>query len=142
MKILRRYSFWCWCQVNNRAVFNLGHVFTSLSLNIKFWCKMKLSWSLTNAKKRLPCIQVLPKQQSKININFTKGVLTNLKWVHEMTIISDFMLTSSFFCQVFHRSCTFQCSANSVCYLADRFTIHLLTLFFLFSRLNTVLKGC
>ena len=46
------------------------------------------------------------------------------------------------FCQVFHRSCTFQCSANSVCYLADRFTIHLLTLFFLFSRLNTVLKGC
>ena len=35
------------------AVFNLGHVFASLTENILLWRKMKLSWSHTDAKKKI-----------------------------------------------------------------------------------------
>ena len=49
-------------------VFNVGCIFASLTWNIPFWCKIKLSWTHTDATKVTSYIQVLPKQHSMLKI--------------------------------------------------------------------------
>ena len=56
------------------TVFNLGQVSASLTQNILFWRKMKLLWSHTDGKKKLRHMQVLPKLQAIIKVNFEKQV--------------------------------------------------------------------
>ena len=70
-------------------MFNLSHVFASLMQNILFWRKMKLSWSHTDAKKVTSYISTSKAAGDNTSKLKKRGALTSLKWVHEMTVISE-----------------------------------------------------
>ena len=86
------------------AVFNLGHVFASLTENILLWSKMKWLWSHTDAKKKSEkknrsCFIHKYSQSCRRYYNngkFKKNVLFSLKRASEITAISDCVRTSTF----------------------------------------------
>ena len=86
--------------VINASVFNqfLGRVFASLTRNILFWCKVKLSGSHTDAKKEVTSYYVSTSKVAGNNKSkFWKiGELTNPARWREMTVISRYVCTSSF----------------------------------------------
>ena len=77
-------------------MFNLGSVFALLTRNILFWCKMKWSWSHTDAIKTKEQTKTKGKVNAYISTFRETGnnknklkqvyVLTKLKWAHKMTI--------------------------------------------------------
>ena len=123
--------------VINASVFNLGRVFASLTRNILFWYKIKLSGSHSDGKKEVTSYYV---SNSKVAGNnkskFWKiGELTNPAWWREMTVISRYVCTSSFWVR---HSTVHAIPGETGAYISTFcircfwLTLHLLTLFFCF----------
>ena len=79
-------------------MFNLGRVFASLPRNILFWYKIKLSGSHSDGKKEVTSYYVSTSKVAGNNKSkFWKiGELTNPTWWREMTVISRYVCTTSF----------------------------------------------
>ena len=96
-------------------------------------------------QKRLPQIQVLPKQQSLLKIK--KGVLTSLKLACKMTVISDYILMGSFCFRPFmlcreRLECTFWCPAHIALPINSRFVVEfVLSLYSLWNNNKSMKKG-
>ena len=81
-------------------MFNLGRVFASLTRNILFWWKIKLSGSHIDAKKEVIYTSYYVSTSKVAGNNKSKfwkiGELTNSAWWGKMTVISRYVCTSSF----------------------------------------------